>query len=110
MAKRVKLPYTILLVLIGLLIVPIAQQPQLAPALGFLDDMVLTPQLLFFIFLPILIFESCFSNADIQSTGNGEVLHCVRMIWTISTHYNTPDRISGLLRKISSEIIRRCAF
>ena len=37
-----------------------------------------------------------------------EVLHCVRMIWTISTHYNTPDRISGLLRKISNEIIRRC--
>ena len=30
------------------------------------------------------------------------------MIWTISTHYNTPDRISGLLRKISNEIIRRC--
>ena len=57
LAKRVKLPYTILLVLIGLLIVPIAQQPQLAPALGFLDDMVLTPQLLFFIFLPILIFD-----------------------------------------------------
>lgn len=61
LAKRVKLPYTILLVLIGLLIVPIAQQPQLAPALGFLDDMVLTPQLLFFIFLPILIFESAFN-------------------------------------------------
>lgn len=61
LAKRLKLPYTILLVLIGLLIVPIAQQPQLAPALGFLDDMVLTPQLLFFIFLPILIFESAFN-------------------------------------------------
>jgi dynein heavy chain len=37
-----------------------------------------------------------------------KVLHCVRMIWTISTHYNTADRISGLLRKISNEIIRRC--
>ncbi|CEL98551.1 unnamed protein product [Vitrella brassicaformis CCMP3155] len=36
------------------------------------------------------------------------LLHSVRMIWTISTHYNTADRITGLLRKISNEIIRRC--
>eukprot|EP00397_Hematodinium_sp_SG-2012_P016516 GEMP01016853.1.p1 GENE.GEMP01016853.1~~GEMP01016853.1.p1 ORF type:complete len:845 (+),score=176.16 GEMP01016853.1:246-2780(+) len=36
------------------------------------------------------------------------LLNCVRMIWTISSHYNTPDRISGLLRKMSNEIIKRC--
>ena len=30
------------------------------------------------------------------------------MIWSISTHYQKEDRISGLLRKMSNEIIKRC--
>lgn len=60
-AKRINVPYTVLLVAVGLLIVPIAQLELLEPAFGFLDDLVLTPELLFYIFLPILIFESAFN-------------------------------------------------
>lgn len=30
------------------------------------------------------------------------------MIWEYSKHYNTPERIQGLLHKISNEIIKRC--
>ncbi|KFH07428.1 putative dynein-1-alpha heavy chain, flagellar inner arm I1 complex [Toxoplasma gondii VAND] len=37
-----------------------------------------------------------------------QLLNSVRMIWSTSTYYNTSDRISGLLRKISSEVIKRC--
>ena len=37
-----------------------------------------------------------------------ELLNYVRMIWSISTHYQKEDRISGLLRKMSNEIIKRC--
>jgi dynein heavy chain len=36
------------------------------------------------------------------------ILNYVRMIWAISTHYSKEDRISGLLRKTSNEIIGRC--
>jgi len=36
------------------------------------------------------------------------LLHRVRMIWEKSGHYNTEDKIAGLLRKISNEIIKRC--
>jgi CPA1 family monovalent cation:H+ antiporter len=61
LAKRIKFPYTILLVLVGLAIVPLAGIPFLEPYIGFIDDLVLTPELLFFIFLPILIFESAFN-------------------------------------------------
>ncbi len=75
LARRLKLPYTILLVLVGLVIVPISQIPTLEPVFGFLDDLVLTPQLLFFIFLPILIFESAF---------NMNVRKIVESIWSIS--------------------------
>lgn len=60
-AKRIKVPYTVLLVLAGLVIAPISQLPALSPAFGFLDDAQLTPELLFYIFLPILIFESGFN-------------------------------------------------
>ena len=37
-----------------------------------------------------------------------KLLHCVRMIWNISRFYNTPERLTGLLRKVSNEIIQRC--
>ena len=60
-ARRLKAPYTVLLVLVGLLLVPVANAPYVGSVLGFIDDMVLTPELLFFIFLPILIFESGFN-------------------------------------------------
>lgn len=60
-SKRFKLPYTILLVFVGLLLVPIVNLPGLKHIFGFLADLVLTPELLFYIFLPVLIFESGFN-------------------------------------------------
>ncbi|KAI8894261.1 dynein heavy chain and region D6 of dynein motor-domain-containing protein [Globomyces pollinis-pini] len=36
------------------------------------------------------------------------LLRSVRLIWANSQHYNTKERLTGLLRKISNEIIRRC--
>lgn len=36
------------------------------------------------------------------------LLHCVRVISECSTHYKSEERIAGLLRRISNEIIRRC--
>jgi dynein heavy chain len=37
-----------------------------------------------------------------------KILRCVRMIWANSTYYNTRDRLTSLLRKVSNEIMRRC--
>lgn len=31
------------------------------------------------------------------------LLNCIRMIWNLSKFYNTEDRLTGLLRKISNE-------
>lgn len=36
------------------------------------------------------------------------VLNCIRMVWSLSKCYNTPERIAGLLQKLSNEIINRC--
>jgi len=60
-SKRLKVPYTVLLVFVGLLLVPIVNLPVLEKFFGFIDDLVLTPELLFYIFLPVLIFESAFN-------------------------------------------------
>jgi dynein heavy chain len=37
-----------------------------------------------------------------------EVLNNVRIIWELSSYYNTPDRLKSLLTKISNQIIHRC--
>jgi CPA1 family monovalent cation:H+ antiporter len=53
-AKHLKLPYTILLFVAGMLLIPVAN----IPFFSFLNTLYLTPDLLFYIFLPVLIFES----------------------------------------------------
>lgn len=56
-SKKLKIPYTVLLVIAGILLVPIAEQPMFS----FLSSFNLTTDLLFFVFLPVLIFESAYN-------------------------------------------------
>lgn len=56
-AKRVKLPHTVFLVLMGIGLGVLAQ----FPLFGFFKEFELTPELLFFILLPTLIFESAYN-------------------------------------------------
>ncbi|MES2437031.1 MAG: sodium:proton antiporter [Patescibacteria group bacterium] len=55
LAKKVRLPYTVLLVAIGVILVPLAQ------FFPFIKEFTLTPNLLFYVFLPILLFESAYN-------------------------------------------------
>lgn len=57
LAKRTNLPYTVLLVAVGLLLVPLAH----LKTFHFLETFTLTPALLFYLFLPTLIFESAYN-------------------------------------------------
>ena len=36
------------------------------------------------------------------------ILNVIRVVWRHSRFYNTADRLTGLLRKVSNEIINRC--
>lgn len=56
-SKRFALPYTVMLTLLGVLLVPISA----VSPFHFLREFQLTPELLFFIFLPTLIFESAYN-------------------------------------------------
>lgn len=58
LANRVRVPYTVLLVAFGtFVLLPLSSFEPFA----FVDDFRLTPELLFYIFLPILIFESAYN-------------------------------------------------
>lgn len=57
LSKKLKLPYTVLLVIAGSLLVPISN----IDLFSFITSFKLTPELLFFVFLPILIFESAYN-------------------------------------------------
>jgi monovalent cation:H+ antiporter, CPA1 family len=56
-AKRVKLPHTVFLVIVGIILGLLGQ----IPFLEFFLDFKLTPELLFFLLLPTLIFESAYN-------------------------------------------------
>ena len=56
-ATRFRLPYTVLLAFVGVLLVPISS----FETFDFLREFQLTPELLFFIFLPTLLFESAYN-------------------------------------------------
>ena len=62
LSVRLKFPYTVLLVAVGtFLLVPLSA----LPFFSFLREFTLTPELLLYVFLPILIFESAY-NIDIR--------------------------------------------
>src|SRR3989344_5545285 len=57
LAERIRVPYTVLLVPVGVLLLLASQ----IPALQFIGSIKLTPELLFYAFLPVLIFESAYN-------------------------------------------------
>ncbi|MFH1495148.1 MAG: sodium:proton antiporter [Pseudomonadota bacterium] len=56
-APKLRVPYSVLLVAVGLLLIPLSK----VPAFSYITSFQLTSEILFFIFLPILIFESAYS-------------------------------------------------
>jgi len=62
LALKTRIPYTVLLVIGGSLLVPLSE----VDFFSFVTSFQLTPELLFFVFLPILIFESAY-NINIRN-------------------------------------------
>ncbi len=56
-ARRTGIPHSVILVAIGVLLIPLSY----IPGFAFLQNFTLTPELLFYIFLPTLIFESAYN-------------------------------------------------
>lgn len=75
-AHRIKLPHTVALVALGVFL----GFSTLWPPLSFLDDIALTPELLFYIFLPILIFESAFNINIRRLTDDAPIISLLAIV------------------------------
>jgi CPA1 family monovalent cation:H+ antiporter len=73
-ARKIRLPYTVCLVVVGLFLIPVSK----LSFFSYLTSFQLTPDLLFFVFLPALIFESAY-NINIK-----KMLASVRSISLLS--------------------------
>jgi CPA1 family monovalent cation:H+ antiporter len=74
LSKRTKFPYTVLLVVFGILLIPVSR----IEPFTYLQSFVLSPDLLFFLILPTLIFESAY-NMD-----GRKMLESIRSITILS--------------------------
>jgi len=77
LAKKFKLPYTILLFVVWIALIPLSQ---FLPIIG---DFSLTPDLLFYVFLPILIFESAYNIKYELLYKNRVTIWSLATIWLI---------------------------
>jgi len=67
-ALKIRVPNTVLLVIAGSLLVPLSK----IHFFSFLTSFQLTPELLFFIFLPVLIFESAY-NINFRNISDNKI-------------------------------------
>lgn len=74
--KYTFVPYTVLLVIIGLLLIPLSH----TGLFSFIDDFKLTPEILFFVFLPVLIFESAYNMNYRQMLKNWKSISILAVI------------------------------
>ena len=76
-SRRINFPYTVLLVIIWILLVPISK----IGFFSFIDDFRLTPDVLFFVFLPILLFESAYNTNYRQLLNNWKTISLMAVFW-----------------------------
>ncbi len=79
LSKKINFPYTVLLVIIGLFLVPISN----IEFFSFIDDFKLTPELLFFVFLPILLFESAYNIKYRNLLKNIKAVTALAVFWLV---------------------------
>lgn len=76
LSKKINFPYTVLLVIVGLLFVPLSK----IGLFSFIDDFKLTPDILFFVFLPILLFEAAYNMPYRQVVKNWKSIFSLAVI------------------------------
>jgi len=68
LSLKFRIPYTVLLVIAGSLLVPLSK----VKLFSFITSFQLTPELLFFVFLPVLIFESAY-NIKVRNIRDNKI-------------------------------------
>jgi len=81
-SRKFKLPYTVLLVVVWLLLVPLSNTEMFS----FINHFKLTPDVLFFIFLPTLLFEASYKINYKKMVQDWRAIWLLAVVWiTISS-------------------------
>lgn len=99
-AQRIKIPHTVFLVGIGVVLASLASFPYL----HFMDDLTLTPELLFFIFLPILIFESAYNINIKHLTDDAPIISILSFVSLIVSTFLIGFGLDAVLTFVGFEI------
>ena len=78
-SKKINFPYTVLLVIVGLFLIPLSNSPYF----DFINHFKLTPDILFFVFLPILLFESAYNIKYREILKNWKIITSLAVFWLI---------------------------
>ncbi len=78
-SKKINFPYTVLLVIIWIILIPLSN----LEIFSFIDDFRLTPEVLFFVFLPILLFESAYNMNYRQVMKNWKSITSLAVFWLL---------------------------
>ncbi|MBW7954675.1 sodium:proton antiporter [Candidatus Gracilibacteria bacterium] len=79
LSKKINFPYTVLLIIVGLLLIPLSK----IEVFSFINHFELTPDVLFYVFLPILIFESAYNMNYRQVIKNWKSISSLAIIGLI---------------------------
>ena len=79
LSKKINFPYTVLLVIVWLILVPISN----TEIFGFINHFKLTPDILFFVFLPVLLFESAYNVNYRELIKNWRIISSLAIVGLI---------------------------
>lgn len=79
LSKKINFPYTVLLLFVWLWLIPISQ----IEIFSFINHFELTPDILFYVFLPILIFESAYNINYRQVIKNYKAISGLAIFWLL---------------------------
>ncbi|MGE4444205.1 MAG: cation:proton antiporter [Candidatus Altimarinota bacterium] len=89
LSKKINFPYTVLLLIVGLLLIPLSK----VEFFSFINHFELTPDVLFYVFLPILIFESAYNMNYRQVIKNWKSISSLAIIGLVISAFT----IGGLM-------------
>lgn len=78
-SKKINFPYTVLLLIVWLLLIPLSR----VDFFSFINHFQLTPDILFYVFLPILIFESAYNMNYRQVLKNWKTISSLAIFWLV---------------------------
>lgn len=79
LSKKINFPYTVLLVIFWLFLVPLSH----IEMFSFINHFELTPNILFFVFLPILLFEAAYKINYREFIKNWKSIWILAVFWLI---------------------------